>query len=74
MTGNLPHITAGRLLCVFSAILVASIDVASGASDVLEYTEANFDAEIGQHDLALVECVRLFYLGADICNNAESKV
>jgi thioredoxin-like negative regulator of GroEL len=31
------------------------------ASDVLEYTDANFDAEIVKHDLALVEFYAPWY-------------
>ena len=38
-----------------SWLLLAALAALSGASDVLEYTDDDFDGRIGDHDLALVE-------------------
>ena len=39
-------------MTVFSLCMIGQAVL---ASDVLEYTDANFEAEIGQHDIALAE-------------------
>jgi protein disulfide isomerase family A protein 3 len=36
-------------------LLLCLLPLISAGSDVLEYTDANFESEIGQHDLALAE-------------------
>ena len=47
---------------LFSVILsMLALNVSCG-SDVLEYTDANFDAKIRSHDIALVEVKKNYFL------------
>lgn len=40
---------------MLGVLFVAALVAAARASDVLEYTDDDFDSKIGDHDLALVE-------------------
>ena len=41
--------------CLSLAVCAALLCLGVSASDVLEYTDANFDSQIGQHEIALAE-------------------
>jgi len=40
---------------MLAVLFVAAFAAAARASDVLEFTDDDFDSKIGQHDLILVE-------------------